>query len=631
MDTCMGPQLGQSGGVATKDSGQEVFYDAIKELLANERPIWPGRGGKRTEPQTGGEDESKAAGKTGQGRTSPAKSPAGPSQAGREAFSGGSSRSRPLRKSYQKDDNAPTTPAELMGRITACRDLSSLDQVIANHGQRFDDKQVPAAMNKVAKLHRRQEVDMAREMMQDLSVLALRELDSMNARSLSSVLWALAKVGGPLNPTLVQGIFVRTKEELASFNAHDISNIVWAMATLRESSDVLIHAAVNAAERRLPQFVPQALANTLWALVTLDVPLDGSFLEGWIKCAVLKLPEFTAQALSNTLWAAAKLGIQDEAFIATLLSEAKLKLTEFNAQDLSNTLWAAAKLHIDDKSFIARWLSEAKLKLHGFNAQDLSNTLFAAAKLGIEDEAFIAAWLRVAKLKLPEFNPQNLSNSLWAAAKLGIQDEAFTASWLSEAKLRLPDFSAQSLSNTLWAAAKLCIEDKAFIASWLRVARLKLPEFTSQALSNTLWAADKLGWVAKLKLPGFNALELPYTLWAVAELGIDDGGFIATWLRLAKQIPSFNAQNLSNVPRQAGNLTNLVPIDLGSWNVVLTRRALGELGIGDSLKQHQTDKAQHVQGKDYLAPQDPTLLFGSGSTQTAEETYCTTSDSRHFE
>ena len=33
MDTCMGPHLGQSGGGASKDSGQKVFSNGLKDLL----------------------------------------------------------------------------------------------------------------------------------------------------------------------------------------------------------------------------------------------------------------------------------------------------------------------------------------------------------------------------------------------------------------------------------------------------------------------------------------------------------------------------------------------------------------------------------------------------------------------
>eukprot|EP00798_Chlamydomonas_sp_ICE-L_P030056 gene30056-biopygen15915 len=184
----------------------------------------------------------------------------------------------------------------------------------------------------------------------------------------------------------------------------------------------------------------------------------------WIYFAATKLPKFTAQALSNILWAFAKLGIEDDTFIAALLSVAKRKLPDFKAQELAISLWAAATLGIEDEAFIAAWLPRAKRKLPGFEAQDLSNSLWAAATLGIKDEAFIAAWLRMAKRKLPDFTAQALSNSLWAADKLGIEDVAFIATWLSVATQKLAEFNVielQQISTAIASRDKWTI-DKAF-------------------------------------------------------------------------------------------------------------------------------------------------------------------------
>eukprot|EP00798_Chlamydomonas_sp_ICE-L_P023996 gene23996-biopygen18495 len=406
---------------------------------------------------------------------------------------------------------------------------------------------------------------MAQQMMQNLSVFALRDLSNMKAQSLSTVLGAFSKVGGPVNSALVQGILSEAKLKLPDFNAQGLSNTLYAAAKLGIDDKAFIAAWLREAKPKLSVFNAQNLSNTLSAAAKLGIE-DKAFTATWLCESKLKLPDFNAQDLSNSLWAAAKLGIQDKAFIASWLREAKMKLPGFNAQGLSNSLWAAAKLGIEDKAFTATWLCGSKLKLPDFNAQDLSNSLWAAAKLGIQDKAFIAAWLREAKLKLIDFNAQNLSNSLWAAANLGIEDKAFTATWLSEAKLKLQGFNAQDLSNTLWAAAKLGIEDKAFIAAWLREAKLKLPGFNAQDLSNSLWAAVKLGikdeaftatWLreAKLTLIDFNAQELSSSLLAAANLGIEDKAFTAAWLRVAKlKLPDFNAQNLFNILWAATNL-----------------------------------------------------------------------------
>eukprot|EP00798_Chlamydomonas_sp_ICE-L_P004490 gene4490-biopygen22201 len=383
----------------------------------NERPLWSGWGETRKEAPTwshGYATNYYAGWKAGQ--ASPVKGPAGPSQRGREReASSGNNTSR--RKSHQ-DDKATVHPAKLMGRIMACADLSSLDQVVTDHGQRFNDRHVSIAMNRAGKLYERMgrnEVARAQRMMQALSVFALHELNIMGAQSLSNVLGALAKVGGPVNPALVATWLRVAKPKLLDFNAQDLS-------------------------------------NSLWAAEKLGIQ-DKDFTDTWLRVAKPKLPDFNAQNLSNSLLAAAKLGIKDKAFTDTWLRVAKPKLPDFNSQELSNSLWAAAKLGIKDKAFTDTWLRVAKPKLPDFNAQGLSNSLWAAAELGIEDKAFSATWLRVAKPKLPDFNVQNLFISLWAAANLGIKDDDFAATWLRVAKLKLPVFDVQALSNNMSSAA----------------------------------------------------------------------------------------------------------------------------------------------------------------------------------
>eukprot|EP00798_Chlamydomonas_sp_ICE-L_P030055 gene30055-biopygen15914 len=380
---------------------------SVIRATPNERPIGPESGGQRKQPPRGGDDEPTVGRKAGH---SLGKVPAGGSQLGRGKSS---KRITPRRNGYQKNGTVTASPAQLNRLIMACRDLTSLDQVIKGNDHSFDERHVATAMNRIAMVHDRKnqsQVDMAQRMMQDLSVVALHQVNCMDARCLSSVLWALGSVGG------------------------------------------------------------------------------------WIYFAATKLPGFNAQDLSNSLWAFAKLGIEDDAFTAALLSVAERKLPGFNAQELSNSLWASAKLGIEDDAFIAALLSVAKLKLPDFEAQSLSNSLWAIANLGIKDDAFIAALLRVAKRKLPDFDEQALSNSLWAIAKLDIEDDAFTAALLSVAKRKLPDFTAQALSNSLWAAAKLGIEDEAFVATWLSVARRKLAEFNSidlRQVSTSIASRDK--------------------------------------------------------------------------------------------------------------------------------------------
>eukprot|EP00798_Chlamydomonas_sp_ICE-L_P005019 gene5019-biopygen15323 len=465
------------------ESERLIIKDAAD--AQDELPIGPGRGGNAKKDKRGAADDATLGWKIRQ-QASPVEGPAGRSQPGRGASSG---RSRPQRQSHPQGDKrddktailATPRPAQLMGRIMACTDLSSLDQAIKEHGRSFNDRHMSTAMSRVGKSLKRHQVAMAQQMMQDLSVFALHELKNMDAQSLSNVLVALSKCWS-----------------------------LWAVAKLGIEDKAFNATWLRAAKLKLHDFNAQELSNSLWAAAILGIE-DKAFTATWLRAAQLKLPDFNAQELSNSLWAAANLGIEDKTFTATWLRAAKLKLPGFNAQVLSNSLWAAATLGIEDKAFTAAWLRAAKLKLPDFNAQELSNSLWAVATLGIEDKAFTAAWLRAAKLKLPDFNAQDLSNSLWAVATLGIEDKAFTATWLRAAKLELPDFNAQALFNSLWAAANLGIMDDDFAATWMRVAKQKLPEFDVQALSNILSSAADRGTTVQVVGDASNKALAAYT------------------------------------------------------------------------------------------------------------------------
>eukprot|EP00798_Chlamydomonas_sp_ICE-L_P027759 gene27759-biopygen5186 len=328
---------------------------------------------------------------------------------------------------HMTKEHAKRDPRVLTTMIKACGDLTSFQDLSLSHGDFFNYINVSAMMVKVAKAYRVNNADEAQHLMLQLSAIALKRVDDMEAQQIAIILWAVGKVGG-----------------------------------IRDAS--FISSWLLAAELKLLEFNAQNLANSLWAAATLGIK-DERFISSLMLAAKVKLPEFTAQALANSLLAAAKLGIRDEPFICSLMLAAKPKLSQFNAQDFSNSLWAAATLGIRDGPFISLWMLAAKVKLPDFTAQGLANSLWAAATLGIRDEPFISSWLLAAKVKLPEFNAQNLANSLWAAATLGIRDEPFISSWLLAAKVKLPEFNAQELANSLWAAATIGIRDEPFISS----------------------------------------------------------------------------------------------------------------------------------------------------------------------
>lgn len=64
----------------------------------------------------------------------------------------------------------------------------------------------------------------------------------------------------------------------------------------------------EAAQRSLPFFDAQGLANTAWALTSLGFAPEKPFLEEFAEAALQQLDAFDAEALSSTLWSFASLG-----------------------------------------------------------------------------------------------------------------------------------------------------------------------------------------------------------------------------------------------------------------------------------------------------------------------------------
>eukprot|EP00798_Chlamydomonas_sp_ICE-L_P025373 gene25373-biopygen19846 len=259
---------------------------------------------------------------------------------------------------------------------------------------------------------------MARGIMQDLIPLALREMDDMDARSMSIVLGALVNndVGLlPVSSELVQGILTRAKDK---FDAHH-QELQFCRASQPSPEAEILKAMgvactidgfdatwLSEAAQVLPGSDAQGLSNILGAATRMGIALHGAFLE---TCNPGGLPVDDWEDRES----------QNLAFVSTWLSVAEKKLPNFAAEELSTTLCALSKLSLDGHDttpFIATWLSEAEQKLPLFNAEDLATTLHAAASasdLYIDtDSAFIASLMEMVETKLTEFNSPALVAAL---------------------------------------------------------------------------------------------------------------------------------------------------------------------------------------------------------------------------
>ncbi|WBA82147.1 DUF1601 domain-containing protein [Endozoicomonas sp. GU-1] len=422
------------------------------------------------------------------------------------------------------------------------------------------------------------------------------ERDQFNPQETVNLMWAVAKLvdnGLELETTLelketvdILLSCVKTRAELKQEKIHfipqHINNLLWAVAKLvdnglelektaklKETVAALLPHVKTMAEstQEKDRFIPQHIANLLWALAKLVE--NGLELE---KAPTLKEAVNTLLPLVKTM------------------VESKEARDHFKPQEVANLLWALAKL-VDNglelektpklKEAVAALLLRVKTRVESkeekdyFNTQAIANMLWAVVKLlehGLELEKALklteAAAVLLPNLKTKaesteekgQFIPQHIANLVWAVAKLVDNGLALeTTPMLKEAMAALlphvktktesteekDHFKPQEVTNLVWALAKLV--DNGLELE--KVAKLKeavvalLPHvktkaqskeekdhFIPQHIANLLWAVAKLGEAIELKLvkstfnslacrlsenPQFSQSNISVSLWGV--------------------------------------------------------------------------------------------------------------------
>ncbi|WP_163372983.1 RAP domain-containing protein, partial [Endozoicomonas acroporae] len=200
------------------------------------------------------------------------------------------------------------------------------------------------------------------------------------------------------------------------------------------------------------QFIPQHIANLLWAMAKLvdnryeQTPEFNEAVASLLTCVNPQKDQFNAQGIANLLWAMAKLvdngheqtpGLIEA--VAALLLHVNAQKDQFNAQGIANLLWAMAKLvdngHEQTPEFneaVAALLNCVIVQKANFKPQEIANLLWATAKLGelvelnVVTSTFESLVYRISKN--PQFSQEEISMSLWGVmvccARLSLDSNA---------------------------------------------------------------------------------------------------------------------------------------------------------------------------------------------------------------
>jgi hypothetical protein len=130
------------------------------------------------------------------------------------------------------------------------------------------------------------------------------------------------------------------------------------------------------ATANINRFKPIDLAMSIHRLAHISKITNGldewlqnhqGFLNAWIATAIGELGRFNPQDLANSIWALATLNHNHQGFANAWIDTATGKLGRFNPQDLSNSIWALSKLRVNNKQLVDDLFNQLKAQVGYFN------------------------------------------------------------------------------------------------------------------------------------------------------------------------------------------------------------------------------------------------------------------------
>ena len=288
----------------------------------------------------------------------------------------------------------------------------------------------------------------------------------------------------------------------SSFTSQDLSLAFWAVATLQwqisgEQLDTLL--AVAADQGVLATAAPQAVANILWAVATLQHEPSSRVMLLLESRASEVLLELNHQGLHNVLWGMTKLmWTPKQGFQGRFLEVTRGKLQAMPPHTSTGILWCWATLGLGmPREWLREWHEASLLNMLPLQQQQQKQWQQQRGQPGRvmqgqqpgqqeleEQQGGPLPMIKEHNVQLAQhhqqrqprqqqqlqgFGPQDFGNALWAHGNRGWQpSDTWMAGFWEGSRSQLEHAGVQELANMLWAAAKLRRRpDREWVRLWL--------------------------------------------------------------------------------------------------------------------------------------------------------------------
>eukprot|EP00884_Botryococcus_braunii_P000448 jgi/Botrbrau1/10403/Bobra.0133s0012.1 len=347
-------------------------------------------------------------------------------------------------------------------------------------------------------------------------------------QDMCTLIWSLAQIH-PHEGSCLRDFLQRLSGEMVNalhdnrsrlkLSPEDISNLATGYAKCTDVPDpAMLVAIAKTAQRILPEFSPEGLADLIWAFAQMIgqaavPPPEVAMLVERIPGEVLhqlmhNSPNAKAQptAVCKLLWSYATLNSVPKKLMTSLASDIQKRLSEYALEDVVKVSWAYAHLEQYPKGGLMEGMTDVlEMSLGSLSVGQAATMLWASAVQRHHPGTRLLSRIHSKLARgYRSMRPQELGAALWAFAQLSFADALpLLEDGVALARTWLRDYSVQDVWHIAWAAAvfeRLTVEDVALLAG--KHTDMQIANYPSRALQGVAEVALLLGERGAACFPG---------------------------------------------------------------------------------------------------------------------------------
>lgn len=260
---------------------------------------------------------------------------------------------------------------KIQNLVLETKNISELEQVILNFGQKFDETNISTAFSQFYKLLQQNKMPQnfsENKGLKSIEKILPKFIDKISARNLKEIVHVYAKLHWK-NEELFNVIANASIKKIDQFKYNELSTLAWSFAASNIKHQKLFDSIADSAIFKMKGFFPAELAGLCWAFSALGIH-HKEFFNKAAEVTIEKLPNFTLHELANSGWIFSVQSTFSETYeevLVKILNKADTfsEYTEIEISEFNQSLLVLQKLY---RVNIKGYLLPGKIQ-HFFNSK----------------------------------------------------------------------------------------------------------------------------------------------------------------------------------------------------------------------------------------------------------------------